>query len=278
VWARVCNHLSCFVLDVAYVQGCATDGHHSAGCIRSYCYRNRSRRVPHCSVSPNTVICTYKQNRKYVHVFETYKLADTWTLTCRAAAKSGKTVLHLDQAENYGSAWSSLTLDQFLAWTERQAGCESLSPAEQQAAPQDTAASNAQDLVHVPVPHQQAALYSNVQLHRQHVELGSSREFSLDLAGKAGICYMCEGFHCLCKAIKESWLQVVFCASETIDTMLAFGVQNYLEFKLFQGRYDQRCSSYILGSGIMHLQQPQHCDLACILLQDSALPVEYVVL
>ncbi|KAL3156780.1 hypothetical protein ABBQ38_001051 [Trebouxia sp. C0009 RCD-2024] len=57
-------------------------------------------------------------------------------------------------------------------------------------------------------------MYSNMQLHQQSIALGSSRNFSLDLAGK-----------------------VVFCASEAIDTMLAFGVQSYLEFKLFQGSY-----------------------------------------
>lgn len=31
-------------------------------------------------------------------------------------------------------------------------------------------------------------------------------------------------------------LQAIFCTSGVIDTVLAFGVQNYLDFKLFQGR------------------------------------------
>lgn len=70
------------------------------------------------------------------------------------------------------------------------------------------------DLLQVPMTHEQAQTYSNTQLHQQPVGMGASREFSLDLAGK-----------------------VVFCASDTIDTMLSFGVQNYLEFKLLQSSY-----------------------------------------
>lgn len=114
------------------------------------------------------------------------------TITCRAAARSGKTVLHLDQADNYGSAWSSLNLDQFLMWADQKSNSTALPPVRQQTSLQEsvlTAADDAgADLLRVPVTHEQAQTYSNTQLHQQPVGLGSSREFSLDLTGKACTC------------------------------------------------------------------------------------------
>ncbi|KAK9909013.1 hypothetical protein WJX75_006040 [Coccomyxa subellipsoidea] len=38
------------------------------------------------------------------------------SLIASAAAKQGKTVLHLDPANYYGSLWTSFQLDQFLDW------------------------------------------------------------------------------------------------------------------------------------------------------------------
>ncbi|KAL0034245.1 hypothetical protein WJX77_005229 [Trebouxia sp. C0004] len=141
------------------------------------------------------------------------------SLIAASASRSGKTVLHLDQADSYGSAWSSLNMDQFLVWEDQTSSSTAMPPVRQQTGLQESASTTAADaagadLLRVPVTHEQAQIYSNTQLHQQPVELGSSREFSLDLAGK-----------------------VVFCASDTIDTMLSFGVQNYLEFKLLQGSY-----------------------------------------
>ena len=109
---------------------------------------------------------------------------------CRAAAKCGKTVLQLDQAGHYGSAWSSLTLEQFLSWAKQQASSNS-SAQSTQTCKQDFAADTAeeartQSLLHVDVPNDQALMYSNLELYQQPVDLGLSREFSLDLAGKAG--------------------------------------------------------------------------------------------
>jgi RAB protein geranylgeranyltransferase component A len=45
----------------------------------------------------------------------------------RAAAKAGKTVLHIDPAPHYGAHWATLTLEQFLAWAEKQSGKSLLS-------------------------------------------------------------------------------------------------------------------------------------------------------
>ena len=42
-----------------------------------------------------------------------------------------------------------------------------------------------QDLLHISVLPGQESVYSNLQLCQQSVDLGSSRDFSLDLAGKA---------------------------------------------------------------------------------------------
>lgn len=109
----------------------------------------------------------------------------------RGAAKAGKTVLHLDQAGHYGSAWTSLTLDDFLIWAQQQPSTAGLakdrqSPGKQGAAGdtgEDTA--EATDLVHIRIDNDQDSMYSNMQLHQQSIALGSSRNFSLDLAGKA---------------------------------------------------------------------------------------------
>ncbi|KAL0032286.1 hypothetical protein WJX79_002547 [Trebouxia sp. C0005] len=141
------------------------------------------------------------------------------SLIAASAARSGKTVLHLDQADSYGSAWSSLNMDQFLVWADQTSSSTATPPVQEPTGLQESANITAADaagadLLRVPVTHEQAQTYSNTQLHQQPVALGSSREFSLDLAGKA-----------------------VFCASDTIETMLSFGVQNYLEFKLLQGSY-----------------------------------------
>ena len=109
----------------------------------------------------------------------------------RGAAKCGKTVLHLDQAGHYGSAWSSLTLDDFLSWARQKAECtahgeDNQSPSKQAAAADVSEAVEAQDLLHINVGHGQSSVYSNFQLSQQSIDLGSSRGFSLDLAGKAG--------------------------------------------------------------------------------------------
>jgi len=115
----------------------------------------------------------------------------TTTIICRSAARSGKTVLHLDQADSYGSAWSSLNMDQFLVWADRTSSSTAMPPLRQQTGLQESASTTAADAVdadflQVPMTHEQAQTYSNTQLHQQPVGLGSSREFSLDLAGKAG--------------------------------------------------------------------------------------------
>lgn len=117
----------------------------------------------------------------------------TSTIICRSAARSGKTVLHLDQADSYGSAWSSLNMDQFLVWANQTSSFTAMSPVRQQTGLQESATTIAADaagadLLQVPMTHEQAQTYSNTQLHQQPVGLGSSREFSLDLAGKAGTC------------------------------------------------------------------------------------------
>jgi RAB protein geranylgeranyltransferase component A len=51
-----------------------------------------------------SVSCTAEQSER--RIFVCY----------RAAAKQGKTVLHLDPANYYGSLWTSFQLDQFLDW------------------------------------------------------------------------------------------------------------------------------------------------------------------
>ena len=74
--------------------------------------------------------------------------------TYRTAAKAGKSVLHLDQAKNYGAAWSSLTLDEILAWAQQ----HSTSPGETAdiaiAAVQPTVDQQLQDALHIPAVQQ----------------------------------------------------------------------------------------------------------------------------
>ena len=114
-------------------------------------------------------------------------------MICRAAAKSGKTVLHIDQAASYGSAWGSFNLDQFLGWAHQVSDSMAMPSVAPQAEAQGSGNSapadeSASEFLHIPVNHAQDQTYSNMQLHQQPVELGPSREFSLDLASKASIC------------------------------------------------------------------------------------------
>ena len=105
-------------------------------------------------------------------------------------------MLQLDQAGHYGSAWGSLTLEQFLSWAKQQAEATSSaestqSPCRQEFVAHTAEATKIQSLLQVGIPDDQAMMYSNFELYQQPVDLGSSREFSLDLAGKAGdpICF-----------------------------------------------------------------------------------------
>lgn len=84
-------------------------------------------------------------------------------------------------------------MDQFLGWADQTSSTTAMSPVLQQTGLQESATTTAADaagadLLQVPMTHEQAQTYSNTQLHQQPVGLGSSREFSLDLAGKAGTC------------------------------------------------------------------------------------------
>ncbi len=84
-------------------------------------------------------------------------------------------------------------MDQFLVWADQTSSSTAMPPVRQQTGLQESASTTAADAVdadflQVPMIHEQAQTYSNTQLHRQPVGLGSSREFSLDLAGKAGTC------------------------------------------------------------------------------------------
>lgn len=40
------------------------------------------------------------------------------TILAGAAAQAGKSVLHLDPAESYGSQWATLQLDSFVDWAK----------------------------------------------------------------------------------------------------------------------------------------------------------------
>ena len=155
--------------------------------------------------------------------------------TCRTAAKSGKSVLHIDQAKNYGAAWSSLTLDEILAWSQQHSTSSGTSADLPPAALQPTADQQLQHALHISAQDGQSQLYSNVELYQQHENLGPSREYSIDLAGKAGTAAALIALPQL-PCTQQLLLQVVFCSSDAICTVLAFGVQNYLEFKLIQGR------------------------------------------
>ena len=108
----------------------------------------------------------------------------------RGAARCGKTVLHLDQAGHYGSAWSSLTLDEFLIWSRQQTEDaaldeSSLSPRNQDSAAETSEQVEVTNMLRVDVGPGRRSVYSNLQLYQQSIDLGSSRSFSLDLAGKA---------------------------------------------------------------------------------------------
>ena len=156
-------------------------------------------------------------------------------LTCRTAAKLGKSVLHLDQANNYGAAWSSLTLEEVLAWGQHRWALPGESNKPVDAAARPDAEQQLHGALHVPAQDGQSQLYSHVELYQHQEDLGPSREYSIDLASKAGTAAAVLEITQLPYTQKQL-LQVVFCSSDTISTVLAFGVKNYLEFKLVQGR------------------------------------------
>lgn len=107
------------------------------------------------------------------------------------------TVLHLDQAGHYGSAWSSLTLDEFLLWSRQQTEDAALDEASRAPRKHESAAETSEEaditMLHISVGAGRQSVYSNLQLYQQSIDLGSSRNFSLDLAGKA----WCSCLHCL---------------------------------------------------------------------------------
>ena len=115
------------------------------------------------------------------------------TCCCSAAAKTGRAVLHLDPSSHYGSAWSTFTLEQFLDWAQQES-----QPTQHQTSPKPH---SYPQCTHDTTPSSQTALhsgtaglYSNVEIRWQQAELGSSRQYNIDLAAKASIAYMAPTF------------------------------------------------------------------------------------
>lgn len=115
------------------------------------------------------------------------------TCCCSAAAKAGRAVLHLDPSSHYGSAWSTFTMEQFLDWAQRESQpTQQQTTSEPHSFPQcahDTT-SNSQTSPHSGT----AGLYSNFQIHQQQADLGSSRQYNIDLAAKARIVHVAPAF------------------------------------------------------------------------------------
>ncbi|KAK9820564.1 hypothetical protein WJX72_011702 [[Myrmecia] bisecta] len=183
-------------------------------------------------------------------------------LIAGCAAKAGKTVLHLDQADYYGSHWASLSLDQFLQWAA-QASSNSREQATVTPAPNDTPVVSSAPSTPVeggsqqqtaatkePAPEQPdgragaqdnadaqyATLPTSAAKDQTFAPVGSAlssglySNFSLERAAGADL-----------DASRDYNIdlapKVVYCCGPMIDLLLSCGAQNYLEFKLVQGSY-----------------------------------------
>ena len=210
----------------------------------------------------------------------------------RAAAKAGKSVLHLDAADHYGSHWASFQLDHFLGWARSQAAAQqsngSVVPEEH--APLhtdgnfDTSADSRQPEQWQDVPVEPLdGLYSNVEVHSaaEAADLGSTREYNIDLAPRVRVHGGVVQHACACNApaALRCWLsasccmarkgkadvqtcntaQVVHCSGSLISALLDAGANNYLEFKLVQ----ERCAAAHIGLRCLcrrhHTGQLQPC-------------------
>jgi len=125
-----------------------------------------------------------------------------------AAAKAGKSVLHLDGAEQYGSHWAGLSLDAFLKWVEAthdRASAPRSDPAPAVPVPEPPGLLHA---VREPPP-----LYRGFELLCGDMSLMSqARDFVVDLAPKLALA-----------------------AGNLVDGLVQSGAHNYMEFKLLQG-------------------------------------------
>jgi RAB protein geranylgeranyltransferase component A len=117
----------------------------------------------------------------------------------RAAAKAGKSVLHLDAADYYGSHWASFQLDHFLGWARSQVAAQqsngsaapeehaTLHTASQSYASADSRQPEHQQWEEVPAEPLDG-LYSNVEVHTAaEANLGPSREYNIDLAPRVRV-------------------------------------------------------------------------------------------
>lgn len=201
---------------------------------------------------------------------------------CRAAAQAGKSVLHLDPAGTYGAHWASRRLDGFLDWASaqqrRQQGRSSggggadvaggaATAAQNTAAQPDTpAASEASQpsgaaAAEVAVPAGGAAVYSHVtvrQAANADAELGSPREYNIDLAAKVRL-YNATVAETRAQRLEHAadpvhgagnWggnglmqasvvclvPQAALCAGPLVKALLASGAHNYVEFKALSSR------------------------------------------
>lgn len=124
-------------------------------------------------------------------------------LIAGAAARAGKSVLHLDHADSYGSFWKSHTLDSLLEWAS------------------SLRLQNAQTCSDSSIPSQadvsegRFPVYSNVSLMlAEGAKLGSSREYNIDLAPKAA-----------------------YSAGLLVAALVASGGHNYTDFKALKSSF-----------------------------------------
>eukprot|EP00803_Ostreobium_quekettii_P009742 evm.model.scf_124.4 EVM.evm.TU.scf_124.4 scf_124:77679-82034(+) len=126
------------------------------------------------------------------------------SLIAGAAAKAGKSVLHVDDGEVYGDDWGSLTLAELKARLE--------------APPQSQEAIDLGEEVEglgVRRLARDSHPYSNVEIHEADgVDTGPSRDYTIDLAPK-----------------------VAYCIEPLIEVLLKSGAHQYLDFRLVECSY-----------------------------------------
>ncbi|KAK1410526.1 hypothetical protein QVD17_37063 [Tagetes erecta] len=131
------------------------------------------------------------------------------SIIAAAASTAGKSVLHLDPNSNYGSHYSSLTLNDLISFLNTQSPNPNLNINQQHLVTESSDNTIAIDLV-------TRGIYSGVEIccYDQSVEK-ESRKFSLDLAGP----------------------RVLFCADLCVEMLLKSSGNQYVEFKNVDASY-----------------------------------------
>ncbi|GAQ88243.1 rab GDP dissociation inhibito [Klebsormidium nitens] len=154
-----------------------------------------------------------------------------------AAAQAGKTVLHLDPADNYGSHWATLQLDTFVEWAKRGGATAPLKYG-----------SDGPDSGTNPTQAPTASACPTMESELEVVPLAASAPIFSDFALQVGDaathlanCVLPPGVEAPKKyGVDLAGPRLALASGAVIDLLIQCGAHNYLEFKAVEGSFTWR--------------------------------------